>query len=559
MRRLWICAYALLVLAPASWSSDVTIGGYPADADRVLIVPDQVRPTAHWNAAAEAGFSPMRIFSLAGTRRTVSPTQKIAPVDLGSEVAYVEWRRPSLLSLEQALALAETLPGVESAWPDYRHEPAYTPNDPYYADYQTNFPQIGVPDAWKLAFGKGVIVAVIDSGYRSGLDDAAELVSPYDFWGGDENVQDFIGHGTHVANVIGEATDNGIGCAGMAPKAKIMPLKVFPDGDGGAYDTDIANAIDWARNEGAHVINMSLGGGGWSGVTNSAVRRAVDANMLVFAASGNDGKGSLDYPAGYPDVIAVGSSQPRNGNNPPFRSSFSNYGNGLDLVAPGENIVQQTIGGSGIGYYGAYGTSVASPHAAGAAALLIDVVGPGSYDADEIAQALYDTARSPESDWLEDIGWGEINLKEAMEALGEIVPNAPPDAVISVDKAAGNAPLTVKFSGLASSDPDGNIDNYSWSLPDLGLKQGPSIEYTFTEKGDYQITLTVTDVQGDSDSATITVSVSASKSSGGDDDDGACGGCSTARASASGSHAGLDFGWIALAALALMRWTQPRR
>ncbi len=521
-----IAALCLILcgVAASAIAGDVDYRGHLAAADRILVIPSAPTGARLPGLIAAEGLSVSRIHTLDGRVRAVSPIEK-ATITLPDRTAFLTLAVPADWSLDDALDAARAVPGVESAWPDYRHDPLYTPNDPMYAGYQGNFPQINIPDAWETTFGEGVVVAVIDSGYRSGMDDAAELVEPYDFWGGDDNVQDFIGHGSHVANVIAEATNNGVGCAGIAPDAKIMPLKVFPDGDGGAYDGDIASAINWATDNGAHVINMSLGGGDFSGVSNSAVNYAYENNLIVFAATGNDGTSWVNYPAGYANTVAIGSSAPHGNGDPVQRSSFSNYGEGLALVAPGEGIVQQTWGSEGIGYYGAYGTSVASPHAAGVAALLISAVGPEAFVNETIEEAMIDTAYTQFDDWDEMIGYGEVDAAEALEYLGEVAPNSPPDAVIVTDKLSGRAPLAVKFSGEASTDPDNNLDHYSWSLPDLELKQGPTVEYTFTEGGEFYVTLTVTDALGKSDSATVKVTVDSPKSEREDEDDGGACGC----------------------------------
>ncbi|MCZ7582756.1 MAG: S8 family serine peptidase [Deltaproteobacteria bacterium] len=246
-----------------------------------------------------------------------------------------------------------------------------TPNDPLFSEHQSNFRQVQYPSAWEYSLGEGVVVAVIDSGYREGMDDSAQVLDGYDFAENDADPTDVEGHGTVVSNVIGEATNNNVGCAGAASGARIMPLKVFPDGGGGAYDGDIARAIDHARTEGAQVINMSLGGGGFSGITNAAVDDAYAAGLILFAASGNSGKEETEYPAGYANVVSVGSSRPHGVGDFPTRSEFSTYGAALDVIAPGEGVVQQGWSPSNEeGYYSSSGTSVACPHASALGALL---------------------------------------------------------------------------------------------------------------------------------------------------------------------------------------------
>jgi serine protease len=316
--------------------------------------------------------------------------------------------------LSEAMRRLKSMPNVEDVSPNWVSHSKYYPNDPYY-DYQTNFTQIDVESAWDLSDGSGVMVAVIDSGFRTaGMEDEPRhLLSGYDFWGNDSNVRDYIGHGTHVANTVAERTGNNIGAAGLAFEASILPIKVFPDWDEGAYEDDIIDGIYWAVDQGAEVINMSLGGGDYVSQSNSACNYARDQNVVIFAAAGNDGVAPIEYPAAYDSVVAVGSSRPHNPGSYPSRSDFSNYGSDLDILAPGEEIVQETFDPStgDIGYYMFDGTSSASPHAAAVAALMIS---NGAYDADDIVQTIFETAFKSGSGWDNQLGWGEINAWDAV-------------------------------------------------------------------------------------------------------------------------------------------------
>jgi len=321
------------------------------------------------------------------------------------------------IDIEDAIQILRTMPGVTEAYPNYVHEILMTPNDPGWTVYQGDFRQIYVDKAWDISNGQNAVVAVIDTGFRkTGMQDLPEYILPgYDFYYNDTNPNDFIGHGTHVSNTIAERTNNSKGVAGIAYKAKIMPLKVFPDYNGGAYDSDIIDAINYAVSNGAKVINMSLGGGGYSGQTNTAINNAFNNEVLPFAASGNSGAGTVEYPAAYANCVAVGSVKRHNVGANPVRSSFSNYGTALDLVAPGENILQETFNSSfTVGYYLFSGTSMATPHAAAVAALL---VAHGGADASRIRDVMYATAHNPAGagKWTNTLGWGEVDAYKALQ------------------------------------------------------------------------------------------------------------------------------------------------
>ena len=395
-------------------------------------------------------------------------------------------------TLESMLESLRSLPHIESADPNYFHRPLYVPNDPFFSDYQDNFKQIYVREAWDISQGEGAVVAVIDSGYRtSGQEDSAtRLLTGYDFWGEDNNVNDFIGHGTHVSNVIVEATNNGIGCAGIAFKASLLPCKVFPDWDDGAYENDIIQAINWAVDQGADVINMSLGGGGYVKASEEAIQNAVDNDCIVFAASGNDGQKNVNYPARHTPCVAVGACNQHRVGGTPTRALFSNYGAGLDIVAPGVFITQEGWGSSqGQGYYSASGTSSSSPHAAAVAALL---VGKGGADAPAIREAIESTAYNPNGEWTDGLGFGEINAFEALRVYSGN-DNELPVAIAKAYPTTGGGPLTVQFDGSESYDPDGEVVAYRWVLNSKILSDQESFSFTFDQDGDYTVYLKITD------------------------------------------------------------------
>ncbi|HSK00865.1 MAG TPA: S8 family serine peptidase [Kofleriaceae bacterium] len=286
------------------------------------------------------------------------------------------------------------------------------PNDPLYK-HQWHMDQIGMREAWQLADGNGVIVAVLDTGV--GYEDhgngkfhllpdlkGIEFVKPYDFVGNSRHANDDHGHGSHVTGTIAQVTNNGIGVAGVARNVRIMPLKVL-SGSGSGSVGGIADAIRYAADNGAKVINMSLGGAFPSKVLKKAVAYAHGKGVTVVCAAGNEGRGRVGYPAAYPGAIAVAATQLDEAT-----TFYSNYGKDIDIAAPGGNtredrngdgmpdgVLQNTIA---IGnptksdYFAYMGTSMASPHVAGVAAL---VVGEGITDPDRVEQILKDSARRP--------------------------------------------------------------------------------------------------------------------------------------------------------------------
>lgn len=285
----------------------------------------------------------------------------------------------------------------------------FVPNDPYYK-HQWHLDQIGMPSAWRRSQGEGVVVAIIDTGvlyrdegkFRRAPDlDAERFVPGWDFVSGDATPDDEHGHGTHVAGTVAQTTNNGVGVAGVAPRAKIMPLRVL-DARGAGRFGNIAAAIRWAADNGANIINMSLGGP----LPSLAVRRAIDhahkAGVTVIAAAGNSGRAKVGYPARHRHVIAVGAVR-----YDETRSFYSNYGKGLDVMAPGgdmrvdqngdglpDGVFQNTMlprNPSKHDYIPYQGTSMASPHVAGLAALLY---ASGVKRPDAIESLLTDTAKS---------------------------------------------------------------------------------------------------------------------------------------------------------------------
>jgi serine protease len=286
-------------------------------------------------------------------------------------------------------------PRVEGVEPLARVHAFFVPDDPLFKD-QWHLERIGMTRAWDFATGRGVTVAVVDTGiacedhgpFTKGTDLAStECVPGWNFVARNEHANDDQGHGTHVAGTIAQSTDNGVGAAGIAFHARLMPVKVLSE-SGYGTTADVADGIRWAAEHGAQVINLSLGGPRNSGILKKAVEFARSKGAVVVAAAGNTG-GRVGYPGATEGVIGVSATDADD-----KLAKFSSRGDGVDIAAPGVNVTQQTICNRGRDkcerYHAYNGTSMASPHVAGAAALVESL---GVTDPSAVEAALKSSAR----------------------------------------------------------------------------------------------------------------------------------------------------------------------
>lgn len=378
---------------------------------------------------------------------------------------------------ESPSALARRLggaKGVRYAEPEYVVRALFTPNDPRFGA-QWNLSRIGAQTAWDVERGDpGVTIAVLDSGVDLQHPDLAGRLDTsidYDFVSDDTYADDDYGHGTHVAGVIAAASDNLRDVAGIAHGCTLLPVRVL-DGRGAGTDTDVAEGIRYAVDRGASIINLSLGTQVAARVLEDAVDYAVANDVVVVAAAGNLGTEGLQYPAAYPDVIAVGATQRDNDLAP-----VSQHGSELDVVAPGINVISlRPVTGPAAGLPTGMlsGTSVAAPHATGVAALVRSE--HPTWTAAVVAERLTATAED-----LGDAGWDRWFGAGLVRADRAVAAGDPP----SDDGFPG---LPVNLSPIAGSVSSDSDQHDVFSFP---LSGGQSLLVGFTASANATMTVSL--------------------------------------------------------------------
>ncbi len=484
-------ALSSAVFAAPVFAADVGVANLATiqagqSTDRFIVKYRDGTPPQANIARVQASLDRVAVSARTGNALSLQQVRRIAT---GADVV----RTSRKLDRVEAAALMRQIaadPNVEYVEVDQLLQPAFTPNDTYYANNQWHLFEaaggIRADKAWDVTTGAGIVVAVLDTGITNHSDLNANVVAGYDMISdatiaGDGNGRDsdpndpgdyYNGgnsswHGTHVAGTIAAVTNNSKGVAGVAYNARIQPVRVL--GRGGGYTSDISDGIVWAsggsvsgvsaNGNPAEVINMSLGGSGaCSTTTQTAINGAVSRGTTVVVAAGNSNANTSGFnPANCNNVIAVASTT-RTG----ARSSFSNYGPLIDVAAPGSDIASTVNTGtnapSAEGYSLMSGTSMAAPHVAGVVALMQSAAAAngGIKTPAQIESTLKSTLRSFPVSIDKAIGNGIVDAKAAVDAMGGGGGGTPPPA-------GGTLTRGVAVTGLSASS--GTAVTYTFAVP----------------------------------------------------------------------------------------------
>lgn len=455
-------------------------------------------------------------------------------------------RIPNRKTVPEMVEIFSKNPNVEYAEPNSIVYAFDLPNDPFYSlqwhldDSFVSNPYGGTnggginldPGTRDITNGLGVIVAVLDTGvayedyeiYRIAPDLVnTNFVLGYDFVNNDFHPNDDNAHGTHVTGTIAQNTNNGIGVAGVAPGVSIMPVKIL-DGNGGGTLAQLVDGIYYATDNGAKVISMSLGWppGYFPGVSlTNALDYANNQGVTCVAAAGNDGRNIVSYPAAYETCIAVGATR-----YDETRARYSNYGSALDIMAPGGDMLRdQNSDGYGDGvlqntfnpdtkdpaafsYWFFQGTSMATPHVSGVAALLISR--GFATTPDDVRAALQSTAEDKGTPgWDRYYGWGLVDAAAALNYASGPIDNPPSVSIINPlngDSVSG----TIGINAVASDDVGiVQVDFYNGSTLIGSDSTSPySVSWNSPTVADtYTLKATATDTANHQSSDSISVSV----------------------------------------------------
>lgn len=516
VRRVWVVLGASvlssLLLATPALAGDVQLSGLQsAPTHQRFIVKYRDGSAAVANTTALASSLKTAAAGLVSSQGRALGLQQVRKLAVGPTLVKTD--RP-LDQAESELLMRKLAadPNVEYVEVDQIMRATLTPNDTRFSEqwgFGTSNAGINIRPAWDKATGTGVVVAVIDTGITNHADLNANILPGYDFisdaamardgGGRDNNPNDegdWYGanecgsgipasnsswHGTHVAGTVAAVTNNSTGVAGTAFNAKVVPVRVL--GKCGGYTSDIADAIVWASGgtvsgvpanaNPAEVINLSLGGGGSCSTTyQNAINGAVGRGTTVVVAAGNSNTNvSSSVPANCPNVIAVAATTSAGA-----RASFSNYGTGIDISAPGQSILSTLNTGTttpGSATYASYnGTSMAAPHVAGVVALMQSVA-PSPLSPAQVESIIKSTARPLPGACSGGCGAGIIDA---------------------------NAAVAAAINGGGNPNPGGNVLQNNVPVTGLGAATGAELNYTVAvPAGSTQLRVAISGGSGDAD------------------------------------------------------------
>lgn len=323
--------------------------------DRQVVVKFTFEPTARQLAQIKAEINATTVKKLGYTYVFESKLMTAKQLMQYFKKWKIDYAEPHFLYLTNELFPIRNNDDVEAE--------AFVPNDVLYTKYQWNLPMIETNLGWKVTKGSDdIVVAVIDTGVDLNHPDLnPHLTEGVNIVNDQLPPDDDVGHGTHVAGVIAALVNNVEGVAGMTWYNRVMPVKVL-DQTGAGNTYGVAQGIIWAADHGAKVINMSLGNYADAQFLHDAVKYAYDRDIVIIAATGNDNTEQPGFPAAYPEVFAVSATDEHR-----QRAPFSNYGDYIDVMAPGVSIASTYPDNQ---YAALSGTSMASPHVAALAALI---------------------------------------------------------------------------------------------------------------------------------------------------------------------------------------------
>ncbi|MFE3971992.1 S8 family peptidase [Stenotrophomonas sp. YIM B13575] len=515
VRRVWVVLGASvlssLLLATPALAGDVQLSGLqsaPTHQRFIVKYRDGSAPVA--NTTALASSLKTAAAGIASSQGRALGLQQVRRLAVGSTVVRTD-RALDQAESELLMRKLAADPNVEYVEVDQIMRATLTPNDTRFSEqwgFGTSNASINVRPAWDKATGTGVVVAVIDTGITNHADLNANILPGYDFisdaamardgggrdsnpndegdWYGDNECQagypgsNSSWHGTHVAGTVAAVTNNSNGVAGTAFNAKVVPVRVL--GKCGGYTSDIADAIVWASGgtvsgvpanaNPAEVINLSLGGGGSCSTTyQNAINGAVGRGTTVVVAAGNSNTNvSSSVPANCPNVIAVAATTSAGA-----RASFSNYGTGIDISAPGQGILSTLNSGTttpGSASYASYnGTSMAAPHVAGVVALMQSVA-PSPLSPAQVESIIKSTARPLPGACSGGCGAGIIDA---------------------------DAAVTAAINGT-TPNPGGTVLQNNVPVTGLGAASGASLSYTVNvPAGSAQLRVAISGGSGDAD------------------------------------------------------------